>query len=135
MPCTLINPATVHEAWPTYSHVQVTTISSTCTLITIAGQVGVDAKTGKIPSTVNEQFELALNNLSKCLESAGATPANLIKLNHYVVDLDPNDTSRSEILLKFMAGHRPPGTLVGVAALAHPELFYEVDAMAIVEKK
>lgn len=95
----------------------------------------MDAKTGKIPTTLNEQFELALNNLGKCLESAGATPANLIKLNHYVVDLDANNTSRSEILLKFMAGHRPPGTLVGVAALAHLKLLYEVDAIAIIEKK
>ncbi|KAB8199931.1 Endoribonuclease L-PSP/chorismate mutase-like protein [Aspergillus parasiticus] len=131
----LINPPSVHDAWPTYSHVQTTPISPTCTLVTIAGQVGVDAKTKDIPSSHTEQVKLALENLRECLKSVGATPKNLIKLNHYVVNLDPSDTSMSEILLDFMAGHRPPGTLVGVAALAHPKLLYEVEAMAIVQEE
>lgn len=130
----LINPPTVHEAWPTYSHVLSTPISPTCTLVTIAGQVGVDAETGRIPTTFAEQVRLALGNLGRCLESVGAGPANIINLTHFVVNLDPKDTSRSEEFLKFMAGHRPPGTLVGVAALANPALSYEVQAMAIVHQ-
>ena len=129
-----IDPPTIHEASPTYSHVQETSISPTCTLVTIAGQVGVDAKTGKIPKSHAEQVRIALKNLDECLKSVGATAANLINLTHYVVNLDPNDTSRSEVVLRFLAGYRPPGTLVGVTALAHPELSYEVQAMAIVEK-
>ncbi|KAJ5825839.1 hypothetical protein N7474_002977 [Penicillium riverlandense] len=131
----LINPLTIHKASPTYSHVQATAISSTCTLVTIAGQVGVDAKTGKIPPSHAQQVQIALKNLGECLESVGATPANIINLTHYVVNLDVNDSARSELVVKFLDGHRPPGTLVGVAALAHPELSYEVQAMAIVLEK
>lgn len=130
----LVNPSTVHAASSTYSHVLATPISSTCTLVTIAGQVGVDAK-GKIPSTLKEQVELALANLGECLRSVGGTPANLINLTHYVVNLDPSDTSRTEVFSKFMSGHRPPGTLVGVTALANPALLYEVQGTAIVHRK
>ncbi|KAB8218866.1 YjgF-like protein [Aspergillus novoparasiticus] len=130
----LIDPPTIHESSATYSHVQATAISPTCTLITIAGQVGVDSKTGKIPKSHREQIQLALENLRECLESVGATAANLISLTHYVVNIDPNDRSRSELLVKFLGGHRPPGTLVGITALAHPDLSYEVQAMAVVEK-
>ncbi|KAJ5205108.1 uncharacterized protein N7498_005987 [Penicillium cinerascens] len=131
----LINPPTIHGSSTTYSHVQATGISPTCTFITIAGQVGLDFKTGEVPSSLAEQIQVALQNLNERLKSAGATPANLTSLTHYVVDLDPNDTSRSELVVKFLAGHRPPGTLVGVAALAHPSVLYEVQATAIVHKR
>lgn len=131
----LVNPPTVHKAAPTYSQVQITPISPTHDLVTIAGQVGIDTKTGRIPTSYREQVRLALESLGDCLESVGATSANLIKLTHFSVDLDPKDTSRSELLQKFLGGHRPPGTLVGISALAVPELLYEVDAMAIVQRK
>lgn len=128
----IIDPPTIHESAKTYSHVQATKISPTCTLVTIAGQVGLDRKTGQIPSSVAEQMQIALQNLNECLKAVGATPANLINLTHYVVNLDPNDNSRSDLVVKFLDGHRPPGTLVGVSALAHPSLLYEVQATAIV---
>jgi enamine deaminase RidA (YjgF/YER057c/UK114 family) len=113
------------------------TWDQTLVSITIADQVGVDYKTGKIPSSHKEQVQLALENLCECLESVGATPANFINLTHYVVNIDTNDSSRSrsELLVKFVGGHRPPGTLVGTTALAHSGLSYEIQAMAIVETK
>lgn len=131
----LIDPATIHDSSATYAHVQATSISPTCALITIAGQVGLDVKTGEIPETLAEQIQAALQNLGECLKSVGATPANITSLTHYVVNLDPNDKTRSELLVKFLDGHRPPGALVGVAALAHPSLLYEVQATAVVHKK
>ncbi|KAL6241713.1 hypothetical protein RBB50_011495 [Rhinocladiella similis] len=130
----LVNPPTVHEAAPTYSQVQITPISPTHDLVTIAGQVGIDTKTGRIPSSYREQVQLALESLKHCLESVGATPSNIIKLTHFTVNLDPKDHSRSELLQEFLGGHRPPGTLVAVSALATPELLYEVDAMAVVQR-
>lgn len=130
----LINPPTIHESSATYSHVQATNVSPTCTLITIAGQVGLDVETGKIPSSRLEQIQIALQNLSECLKSVGAGPKNIINLTHYSVNLDPKDASASELLVNFLAGHRPPATLVGVTALAHPSLLYEVQATAIVHK-
>lgn len=61
----------------------------------------------------------------------GPTPANIINATHSVVNLDPKDNSRGEAYVAFMGDHRPPGTLVGVAALADFRLTYEVQVMAI----
>ncbi|KAK5192080.1 hypothetical protein LTR47_003537 [Exophiala xenobiotica] len=131
----LINPPFVHPPRPTYTHVQTTPISPTSTLITIAGQIGIDGKSRTLPPTFSGQVQVALDNLGKCLEAVGATPADIIKVTHFVVNLDPKDNSRAEAYLKFMGDHRPPSTLLGVAALADPELLYEVEAMAIVHRK
>lgn len=131
----LINPPNVHPPRPTYSHVQTTPISSTSTLVTIAGQIGVDPDTQSVASTFAEQVQVALANLGKCLAAAGATPADIIKITHFVVNLDPKDTTRAAAYVKFMGDHRPPSTLLGVAALAEPSILYEVEAMAIVHHK
>jgi enamine deaminase RidA (YjgF/YER057c/UK114 family) len=131
----LINPADVRPPHPIYSHVQVTPISPTSSLITIAGQIGVPPDSAAAAATFAEQVEIALDNLRNCLAAAGATPADIIKVTHYIVNLDPKDRSRLEAYTKFIGDHRPPSTLVGVAALAWPELLYEVEAMAIVQRK
>ncbi|OCT48310.1 L-PSP endoribonuclease family protein [Cladophialophora carrionii] len=131
----LINPADVRTPPSIYSHVQVTPISPTSSLVTIAGQIGVPPNSAAAASTFAEQVEIALDNLRKCLAAVGATPADIIKVTHYVVNLDPKDKSRLEAYTKFIGDHRPPATLVGVAALAWPDLLYEVEAMAIVQQK
>ena len=130
----LINPSNVHSPRPTYSHIQKIPISSTSTLISIAGQIGLH-QDRTIASTFAEQVDLALANLEKCLEAAGATPKDIIKVTQFVVNLDANDKSRSEKYLKFIGDHRPPSTLLGVAALAEPALFYEIEAMAVVHER
>ncbi|KAK5065041.1 hypothetical protein LTR84_000876 [Exophiala bonariae] len=131
----LINPAGVRPPHPIYSHVQTTPLSPTTTLVTIAGQIGVPPDSASAAATFGEQVEIALENLKKCLAAAGATPADIIKVTHYIVNLDPKDKSRLAAYTQFIGDHRPPSTVVGVAALAWPELLYEVDAMAIVHQK
>jgi len=131
----LINPSDVRPPHPIYSHVQTTPISPTSTLVTIAGQIGVPPVSSSAASTFAEQVEIALSNLKKCLAAAGATPADIVKVTQYIVNLDPKDKSRVAAYSKFIGDHRPPSTVVGVAALAWPELLYEIEAMAIVQKK
>src|ERR1700761_5193596 len=110
----LINPSDVRPPHPIYSHVQTTPLSATCTLVTIAGQIGVPPDSASAAPTYAEQVEIALSNLKKCLAAAGATPADIVKVTHYVVNLDPKDKSRLEAYTKFIGDHRPPSTLVGV---------------------
>jgi enamine deaminase RidA (YjgF/YER057c/UK114 family) len=131
----LINPPNIRPPHPIYSHVMKTPISPTSTLITIAGQIGVPPDSSTAAPTFSEQVQVALSNLRKCLEAAGATPADIIKVTHYIVNLDPTDKSRLAAYTQFIGDHRPPSTLVGVAALAWPDLLYEIDAMAIVHQK
>jgi len=131
----LVNPSNIVAPRPTYSHVQTTPISATHTLVTVAGQIGFDPETKLVPSTFTEQVQLALANTGKCLAAVGATPADIVKVQHFVVNLDPHDTSRGEAWVQFIGDHRPPSTLLGVAALASPEVLYEVEVMAIVQSK
>ena len=134
MPSQLLNPPTVVPPRPTYSHVSSSPLSPTTTLISIAGQIGIDPTTKTVPPTFAEQVQVALANLGRCLEAVGATPADIIKVTHFVVNLDPNDRSRAEAYIKFIGDHRPPSTLLGVAKLADDELLYEIEAMAVVHK-
>jgi enamine deaminase RidA (YjgF/YER057c/UK114 family) len=127
------NPPNICPPKPTYSHVSCTPLSSTSTLITIAGQLGLSVS-GQIPSSLADQVALALENLSKCLEAAGATTRDIVKVTQYIVDYDPSERSRAELYLKFIGDHRPPSTLVGVTKLAAPELLYEIEAMAVVHE-
>ena len=121
------NPANVHPPRPTYSHVAITPLSSTTKLITIAGQVGIDQLSGTAPPTFAAQVQTALDNLGKCLVAAGGSTRDIVKVNQYVVDLDPQETTRGELYLKFMGDHRPPSTLVGVQRLAADDWFYEIE--------
>src|SRR5690348_8942445 len=59
-------------------------------LLFIAGQVGWDprANPAKFPKSFGEQFDQALANVVEVLRSAGGTPADLVRVNLYVVDKD-----------------------------------------------
>jgi monoamine oxidase len=131
---TLSNPQDVHAPHGSYSHVCQTSLSPTTTLITLAGQVGIYRSDTSTPSFAT-QVTTALANVGKCLASVGATPKDIIKVTHYVVNLDPKDTSRVEAYVKFVGDHRPPSTLIGVEKLADPRYLYEIDVWAIVNKE
>lgn len=118
-------PHGIRETVPTYSHLTTTTGPSR--IIFTAGQVGADAN-GVVPASADAQIALALENLSRCLEAAGATVRDIVKLTYYIVNYDPKKRLQTPHLLKFLKGHRPAATLVPVPALALPEYLFEVEA-------
>lgn len=125
------NPPDVAPPKPSYSHVCTTSLYSFLKLVTVAGQIGRN-ENGEVPPTFHEQVAIALANLGKCLAAAGATPRDIVKVTHYIVNYDPADKVRTESYVNFMGDHRPPSTVLGVACLASPELLYEIEVMAIV---
>jgi enamine deaminase RidA (YjgF/YER057c/UK114 family) len=98
-----------------------------------AGQTSVDA-TGapQHAGDMAAQVGLALDNLEAVLAGAGMTLANLVRLNFYTTDVDAFIASSPDILGPRLgaAGAMPPGTLLGVARLAFPELMIEMEATA-----
>lgn len=138
------NPANVPAPPPTYNHVATTVLATSSELITLAGQVGKDAQTGEIPGDFVSQAKIAYRNVQACLEAAGASLRDIIHVRHYVVHktgnadldaLDIFDRGWGPIWMELMDceadGHRPPDTLLGVAALAEKALLYEVEVWAI----
>lgn len=124
------NPPGVAPPKPTYSHVCTFSLGPT-KIITVAGQIGT-SRDGSIPESYELQVAFALENVKACLEAAGATMRDIMKVTHYIVNYDPADRKRGYLYAEFMGEHRPPSTLIPVEKLAEPELLYEIEVMAVV---
>ena len=97
----------------------------------IAGQVAFDAEGNLVgKGDVRAQTEQVFRNLSTALEGAGATLADVVKLNWYVRDASQLATYR-EVREQFLGtGPRPASTLVEVKALVRDDLLIEIEAIA-----
>ena len=101
--------------------------------IVISGQVGY--ADGKVGETFEEQVDIAHQNVIRELESAGATAADLIKINTYVVDLDSTRSKAVQAAKAkyFTQEQQPASTMVGVSALVMKPLLVEIEASAVIE--
>lgn len=121
---------------PTYSHISRTPLSSTKTLISLAGQVGYDSESKTTGSTLAEQCTIAFKNVDRCLAAAGARKEDIVQVRQYVVNLlrdgKGQDPERARLYVEWMGGLKPPSTLLGVSGLAVPELIYEIEIIAVV---
>jgi enamine deaminase RidA (YjgF/YER057c/UK114 family) len=78
------------------------------------------------------QITLAVDNLEQVLAGAGMTLSNVVRLNIYTTDVDSFFAGYGAMAERFAAaGVAPPGTLLGVARLAFPELMVELEATAV----
>jgi enamine deaminase RidA (YjgF/YER057c/UK114 family) len=116
-----------------YTHV---VVASGGKMIFIAGQVAFNAK-GEIvgKGELRAQATQVYENLKTALGAAGATFADVVKVNTYVVNLKPEHLPVvREVRSGYMPPQHPPAsTLVGVTALANPDFLIEVEAIAVVK--
>jgi enamine deaminase RidA (YjgF/YER057c/UK114 family) len=125
-----INPSNV-GAPNMYTHVVASEGGKT---LYISGQIGMDAA-GKVAGPdLMSQGEQVFQNIKACLESAGATFADVVKFTTFVVNYKPEDRATITALRqKYIPSTNPPAsTLVGVQALALPELLIEIETVAVV---
>jgi len=102
-------------------------------LLVCAGQTSVDGEgQPQHPGDMGKQVSLAVENLEAVLKGAGMTLANVVRLNIYTTDVEAFFQSFDALASRTAAaGVRPPGTLLGVARLAFPELMVELEATAV----
>ncbi|KAL2060624.1 hypothetical protein VTL71DRAFT_9265 [Oculimacula yallundae] len=139
---TFINPQSGPYTRPTYSHIASVSLTPSTQLIYTAGQVGTFSDRSTAP-TFALQATQAFANLKTALEAAGAGVRDIVKLTYYIVDVEKNlEAFRGAYKEFLMDGrglmgdegmHRPPATVVGVAALAKREWLVEVEAVAAVK--
>ena len=128
-----LNPPTI--ATPRgYTH---TVTATSGKMIWISGQVAFNAKgelVGK--GDLRAQTTQVYENLKNALAAAGATTADVVKVNTYVVDFKPADLAviREVRGQYFLFEHMPASTLVGVQALAFEGLLIEVEVVAMVKE-
>ena len=126
---TAINP------WPWSVEVgynQAELVTGVTRTLHLAGQTAMDAD-GR-PQHVGDmagQVGLALDNVEAVLAAAGMSLAHVVRMNIYTTDVDALLGSYGVIAERLgRAGVQPPGTLLGVARLAYPELLVELEATA-----
>ncbi|MGE3076655.1 MAG: RidA family protein [Dehalococcoidia bacterium] len=116
-----------------YSHVVTSSGGKT---VFVAGQISLD-KDGNIVGRgeLRAQVTQVLQNVKAALAAGGATFADVVKMNTYVVDLNPDMLATiREVRGQFFAPENPPAsTLVGVTALAMDGLLIEVEVVAVVD--
>jgi enamine deaminase RidA (YjgF/YER057c/UK114 family) len=103
-------------------------------IIHIAGQAALDGEARPLfPGDFAAQMAHALASLDIALRAAGAARGDVAMLRLYVVDHGSERVAPIVDLLTgfFGADATPPATLVGVSALAMPELLVEIEAVAI----
>jgi enamine deaminase RidA (YjgF/YER057c/UK114 family) len=128
-----INPPTI--ATPRgYTHIVTATSGR---MIWISGQVAFNVKgelVGK--GDLRAQTTQVYENLKNALAAAGATTADVVKVNTYVVDFKPADLAIiREVRGQYFAfENMPASTLVGVQALAFEGLLIEVEVVAMVKE-
>ena len=99
----------------------------------ISGQIAVDAQGNMVgKGDVAAQAAQVFENLRAILAANGATFADVVKLNYYLLDIAHRPVI-AEVRARYLAGGLPASTLVAVSQLAHPDWLIEVEAVAAVQ--
>ncbi len=112
---------------------QVVTVTGSGKTIYLGGKAGIYAD-DSFPESLAEQSKLTFENIHRALEAAGATPADVVDIQIYIVDLANVDPSPvyQDVRNFFPAGHKPTSMVIGVSALAYPGLAVEINVTAVV---
>jgi 2-iminobutanoate/2-iminopropanoate deaminase len=99
-------------------------------LVFTAGQVARDRHGALVaPGDIAAQATQAYANLARVLEVAGCGPVDVVKLTTFLVD-GADASAALAARAAFFGTHRPPHTILVVAALAHRDMRIEVEVIA-----
>ncbi len=94
----------------------------------IAGQVGMRPD-GTVPTEFEDQVHQAWRNVIAILEAADMAVADLVHVNHWLVDQKDFETY-AKIRAEYLGDARPAATLMIVKALVKSEFMVEVGGVA-----
>jgi len=125
-----INPWTWQDA---YGFSQAVEVRSPQRWLVCSGQTAVDAQGAPLhPGDMRAQLKQALDNLEQVLAQAGMGLKHVVRLNYYTTDVAAYLAASDEVEQRFAGlSPRPAGTLLGVAALFHPDILIELEATAV----
>jgi len=102
-------------------------------LVFVAGQLSIDPATGAHKTgTIEEQTELALNNVLAILQAAGSDWSRVLKMTVYVADINLWDAV-NKVYSRMLGEHRPARAIIPTGALHHGFLI-EIDAVAATDE-
>jgi reactive intermediate/imine deaminase len=95
----------------------------------ISGIVPVDATGSVVGDDVVAQARQVFANMGLVLTAAGATPADVVKVTVFLLDVDDRPAI-NPVRQEFFGDARPASTLVEVSRLAVPGALLEIEAIA-----
>lgn len=99
-------------------------------LVIVSGQGATDPGTGKIAGLdIEIQTEQVFRNIEAILKAAGSDLSHVLRCGVFLVDMRDFEKMNA-VYARVFGDHRPARTTVQVAALPHPELRVEIDAIA-----
>lgn len=98
-------------------------------ILFVSGVVALDAKGNIIgKGDVVQQATAIFQSMEKILAAAGATFADILKVTVFLIDVEHRGLI-NPIRQQYFGSHRPASTLIGVKALALPDILVEVEAV------
>ncbi|WP_433270149.1 RidA family protein [Actinosynnema sp. CS-041913] len=135
MAITLVNP----EGLPKVDAYRQVSVATGSKLVFIAGQVAWDAEGTTVGvGDLAAQVEQCYLNIGTALAGVGGSFDDVAKMTVYIVDWTPDKMplfleGAARAAEKLGVTPVPPGTLLGVAALAFPDHLVEVEATAVLD--
>jgi enamine deaminase RidA (YjgF/YER057c/UK114 family) len=99
----------------------------------VAGQIGMDMRTGEMAEGFAAQWAQALSNVAEVVSAAGGRSEDIVALRVFVTDIGGYMAALAETAESWastMGTHLPAASLVQVAALLVPEALVEMEAEA-----
>lgn len=100
----------------------------------VGGMIGWDAH-GRFPAGFTAQARQALANVAAVLAEGGATPAHIVRMTWYVLDIEEYISESAELGAAYravMGNHYPAMTLVEVRRLVESQARLEIEATAVI---
>jgi enamine deaminase RidA (YjgF/YER057c/UK114 family) len=125
-----INPWTWQDK---YGFSQAIEVVNPSRMLFCAGQTSVDAEGNPLHAgNMTAQLTQALDNLETVLAKAGLTLKHVVRLNYYTTNVAAYLQASAAVAERLSkAGCNASGTLLGVAALFHPDIMIELEATAV----
>lgn len=103
-------------------------------VVVLSGQAAID-RSGNVVGAgdFDAQAAQVFENLEFVLGQAGSSLKNVINVNIYMTDMS-HFPKILELRERYFTAPYPADTIVGVTALALPELMIEIQAMAVVDQ-
>ena len=102
--------------------------------IYVSGQVPVDPETNKaLTGDIRQETRQVLSNITRILEGCGATRADVVKCQVFLVDIK-DFAAMNEVYQEFFGEAKPARTTIGVASLPLPGSRVEIEAIAYLKR-
>ena len=104
------------------------------TTIYLAGYGGFEDESGKTYSgDFDAQVRVVFERMRKTLERAGSSLDDIVTMTVFITDM-ANGTRFTQLRKEvFKEGRYPASALIGIKALARPEMMIEIQAIAVVD--